>query len=63
MSLDDLTHLLVSIIFDVLENIHVCFSLFQWPPYLAVGTRAGRLAVVGPMGQVLDAITESLNMT
>ncbi|XP_042149548.1 glutamate receptor ionotropic, delta-1-like [Ixodes scapularis] len=35
----------------------------EWPPYLSVGSRNGKLAIAGPMGMVVDAITESLNMT
>ncbi|KAH7954917.1 hypothetical protein HPB49_022778 [Dermacentor silvarum] len=38
-------------------------ALMQWPPYLTVAYRADKLAVGGPMGQVLEALTTSLNMT
>ncbi|KAL3209588.1 hypothetical protein MRX96_038028 [Rhipicephalus microplus] len=38
-------------------------SFIPWPPYLTVAYRGDKLAVGGPMGQVLDALTNSLNMT
>nr|XP_037270726.1 uncharacterized protein LOC119162854 [Rhipicephalus microplus] len=38
-------------------------SFIPWPPYLTVAYRGDKLAVGGPMGHVLDTLTNSLNMT
>ncbi|XP_070391000.1 probable glutamate receptor [Dermacentor albipictus] len=35
----------------------------MWPPYSTVIYRGDKLAVGGPLGQILDALTTSLNMT